>query len=622
MANAFQDRIGVTTEERVINSFNLGSDVSTRNIGLLVERERGVEGKIILVNNLKEDKRIFGGHNPNMYSSYVVETLFNNTGGYSANVFQSRVVGAGSLSAKTIVKNSSSNTQSMVVETIQNGNTTQPQKDKVTIENVEVGDTFIYTINGSDDVNGASPTTFTKVFTVVATTTNASDVLTSFKTQMDTYFATFVDNFMVTITSNYFIIMGVSGSLFTSTTSTVNEATSESIFEVVAGYQGEQDKGTWGNALRVRVYPIGHSDGSDDGYKMQVFYKGYLVETYISNADDWSSLVNSVNQRSEYVMINPLNLSKALTLGVYDGQLVGGVYKSPVESDYEPRYHAVTEEPLGMAIFEGADVQILACPEVFSVNFARLCEDFARKYLKFFVFNLPYLATESVLQSYYNALFTPDQSFSAGYLNWVEVPADQLGNKIWVPSIGYVLGAGYVKKAGLFNGYVWTPPAGVETASRGIFRITHDNLSEETLSRFVKKWRCNVVKFVKNVGFCVWSSRTYSNNSLFESIHIRLETNWIIANVKLRNEKFIQRVATPTTLKDMRTDNLIWFKNLYEQGGIERSISFEDAIIVSVEQLKENRKEVEMEIAWIPPECIEHIHIKVSRNDGILILNF
>ena len=84
----------------------------------------------------------------------------------------------------------------------------------------------------------------------------------------------------------------------------------------------------------------------------------------------------------------------------------------------------------------------------------------------------------------------------------------------------------------------------------------------------------------------------------------------------------ISALNTFTSSIQIKVDNLIWFKNLYEQGGIEASIPFEDAVIISVETLKENRKEMELEIAWIPPECIEHIHIKVSRNDGVLILNF
>ena len=125
MANAFQGRVGVTTEERVINAFNIGSDVSTKNIGMAVARQRGVAGKPILVNSLKEDKRIFGDHVSNMYSSYVVENLFNNLGGYPVNLYQLRVVGAGSLASKVVVKNASANTQQIAVQTNQNASVTQ-----------------------------------------------------------------------------------------------------------------------------------------------------------------------------------------------------------------------------------------------------------------------------------------------------------------------------------------------------------------------------------------------------------------------------------------------------------------------------------------------------------------
>ena len=43
---------------------------------------------------------------------------------------------------------------------------------------------------------------------------------------------------------------------------------------------------------------------------------------------------------------------------------------------------------------------------------------------------------------------------------------------------------------------------------------------------------------------------------------------------------------------------------------------------ITDESLEKIRKEAEMDIYWIPPECLEHIHIRMNRNDGILILNF
>lgn len=89
-----------------------------------------------------------------------------------------------------------------------------------------------------------------------------------------------------------------------------------------------------------------------------------------------------------------------------------------------------------------------------------------------------------------------------------------------------------------------------------------------------------------------------------------------------RNQDALQKLITPSMSKKLRIDNLIWFKNLYERGGIEQSIPFDDAVVITVEQDKANRKEVTMDIAWIPPECLEHLHIRLNRNDGILILNF
>ena len=616
MSNAFKDAVGVTIEERVTNAFNYGDNTSTRNIGLLVDRERGIENTPVLINNLKEDSKIFGGHGTDKYSSYVVETLFNNSGGYQANVYQIRVVGEGSVSASNTVKNANPNLQSMTTQTTQNASATQAQIDVTTIANVGIGDSFTYELVVMD----GTAKTFTH--TEVAETTLASDLVTKFKDALELFFADLTLVPTVYTSGNSFTVTSQVNQTMTSTSSSTNNATEEAIFQVYAGRFGKKDKGTWGNNLRVRVYPIGHPNGSADGYKMEVFYKGYLVETFISDGTDWQTLINKINLLSEYVMAIPVDLSVSLTLGVFDASLTGGVYVAPTEADFTPRYHEVTQEPLGMQLFEGVDVQVVACPEIFSTSFAKECEDFARANMKHFVFNMPYMATESTLESYYNALFTNDQSFASGYGNWVEVPADNIGNKIWIPAIGYVLGAGYVKKAGLYNNDVWTPPAGVETNAKGIYRITHDTVSDATLSRYIKKWRCNMIKFIKNVGFCIWSSRTYSTNALFESIHIRLETNWMLDILLNRNQDALQKIITPSVTKKLRIDNLIWFKNLYERGGIEQSIPFDDAVVITVEQDKANRKEVTMDIAWIPPECLEHLHIRLNRNDGILILNF
>lgn len=607
MSNAFSNRIGVTIEEGIANATSIGSDVSTRNIGLLVERERGIAGKPTLTNSLKEDKRIFGDHNTSMYSSYVVENLFNNAGGYPVNLFQSRVVGANSLASARIVQQSVGNGSNVLVETTQNANLTQPQINEITFTDMEVGEQVLMS-----SVVGANPAV-EDTFTFVDLATMLTDLTTYFEDAGYTVTAG-------TLPLSQINVENADNTPFTVTAS--NPATTlTDIFKVWAGREGLKDVGTWGNNLRIRVYPVGNVNGSNDGYLAQIFYKGYLVETYTSVGADFSNLADQINTRSEYVMVEAIALQTVLTT-TFDGLLSGGVYNAPVEADFDPAYDVVTEEPLGMAVFDTIDVQIIACPEIFSTNFARLCEDFARKNLKHFIFNMPYLATEAIIETYFNILATPDQSFASGYLEWAEVPADTSGNKIWIPKIGYTLGASYIRKAGLNNGDAWTPPAGVETNAKGVYRFTHQDLNDDKKSRYVKKWRCNVIQYVKNIGYCDWSSRTYSTNVLFESTHVRLETNWLIKNVENRNQEFIQRIISPSLEKSILAKNLIWFKNLYERGGIEQSIPFADAVVITITVSKENRKEAEMDIAWIPPECLEHIHIRVNRNDGILVTNF
>lgn len=510
MSNAFSNRVGLTIEEGIANALSVSSGVSTHNIGLLTERERGLANPT-LITSLKEDVKYFGGHSANKYSSHVVENLFNNCGGFPVNIYQCRVVGEGSTPAKATVKG---------------------------------------TIGGG---------------------------------QSD-------------------------------------------LFTVIAGRQGQQDVGDWGNELSYKLA----STSSPSEVTLQVYYQGYLVETFKQSYSATNilgkaliDLIADVNKRSEYVYIIPNGVTEESVVSELSaiGILTGGVYIKPTKADFMPKYHQVTEEALGMAKFDAIDVQIIACPEIFDIDFVQSCATFAENNSKLFVFNMPYLATESVIESYYSALVTSGVSAVAGYLEWAQVTYDTNGSKVWIPSIGYVLGSAYVRKVGLYNGQVWTPPAGTETYAKGVHSFTHQDITEDKRGRYTKVWRCNTIKYIQNVGFCVWTSRTYSNNQLFESIHIRLETIWILANLEVRNASWMQKILSPTMVKSIVGDNKIWFKNLYENGGIEQSISFDDAVIINMEISKENRKDGELDIYWIPPECLEHLHIRVSRNDGVLINN-
>ena len=606
--------IGITTQERIGNALNLGSNLNTRNIGLLMERERGVALRPTLVTDLKEDLLKFGGKNPTMFGPHVMEQIFNNTGSFAANVYGARVVGAGSLAAFVKVEDAPPSDQQFITNTVQVATSTQPHISEAKAINPNVGDTYNISIRLASDPVGSAI-----LFSFVAASTSAADVITGIKALWDasvpaTTIATVVAN------SDILEITGVNNNeIHVVVTSAVNGGVSNGdIFNVIAGQEGQADVGTWGNDLAIRVYPIGDPNGNPTNYQFEVYYLGFLVETYLKPT--WEELAQDVNIRSAYVLMEEISYAIPLTQGVFIANLASGVYDAPIDSDFLPRYHPVTQAPSGMAVFEGVDVQILACSEVFNVQMAKECMDFAEVNKMFFVFNMPYLATETILKQYKTSLVATDPSFGASILNWCEVSTDD-GGTIWVPYIGVLLGSAYIRKAAANNGFAWIPPAGTETRAKGILRITHDNLTDVTASRYAQVHLCNIVKFIPNIGFCVWTSRTYSSNLLFHSIHVRLLTNWLIQVVAIRNTEFIQKLNTPALKNQITVSNLLFFKDLYEKGGIEQSIAFEQAVVIKVTTNKDDRKNVDLDIAYVPPETIEHLHITLTRNDGILVLN-
>jgi len=67
-----------------------------------------------------------------------------------------------------------------------------------------------------------------------------------------------------------------------------------------------------------------------------------------------------------------------------------------------------------------------------------------------------------------------------------------------------------------------------------------------------------------------------------------------------------------------------FFKGIYENGGLENSIPFEEACIITCDKTNnpasQDRKLLNTTIEWIPTECSEAVVIQLNRNDGMLIV--
>lgn len=394
---------------------------------------------------------------------------------------------------------------------------------------------------------------------------------------------------------------------------TVQNDTPANVLIVKAGREGLEDPGDWGNNLKFKISPPGVD--VIDKYYGEVLYFDESVETF--TADTLSKLADKINAQSAYVVIEEVDYSLGLGVAAVTATLAGGVFVAPVEADFEPDYNAVTLLPEGLALFEGAKVNIISCTEIFTDAYAAKAETFCAAQKLFYVHNYAEDVNEAAIIASYNALKKAQQAYIACYINWCEVDDGDEG-KLWIPALGYWIGAGYVRVSALDNDVVWSVPAGDRTYSAGIYQFSHQEYTEQMITRYATQYFANAVLYVNNVGNIIWSQRTMSLNFLYQSVHVRLETSWIIKVLLERHVPFKDRLITPKLNNDMLVDNTMWFQNIYNQGGIEASIPFSQAVIIDVATSKTNRRQTMIDISWIPPENNEYIKLTLNRNDGAL----
>lgn len=395
-----------------------------------------------------------------------------------------------------------------------------------------------------------------------------------------------------------------------------------SLMVVKAGSLGEEDPGTWGNSLTVKVIPIGDPAGEADKITLQVYYKGVLVETFLS--ETWAGVITAINTTSLYIMATA-GLDVASAAGALATTtlltLSGGIYEAPLEADF---YAATDPTNAGLACFDGFDIQLISCADYTTLTMAQEASEYCQ--LRgdcIYIGSLPQNSGTTTVEEFANALQSNNTSFIALYNFWVKT-SDEEGGFIWVPGVGVVLGAGFIRVPELSRGHVWIPPAGIDSAFTDVTDISPNPLSQELVNLWVKRYSINVAVFRKGFGFYLASSRTMSTNSLYHSIHIRRMTNFLVKTIDDNTQFTVQKPNTPELKRDAIVALTMYFRGIYEQGGLERTIPFEEACIITSDSTNnppsQDRKLMNIDIEWIPTECTESVKVRLNRNDGQLIV--
>ncbi len=563
-------KTGLEIVEGVSNGLAPFTEPSKRNIGLLMERERGVENKPYRYSSLSDDRKLFGGYTSSGYGATVVRNLFNNSGRAPVTIFGVRVVGSASTAA-TITK---------------------------TIAGVSV--TFTAAQAGSPDKG---------------TWGNDLDVV--------------FHSYNYTVRNNFFLQVYYKGKVVetysAATCADLQAQINANSFYVSASFASEIAKPT----ITAGTGTITVTTSSDAVTGVGTNFNTSLkVGSLLYDSSD--VLIGTVKTiTSDTALVLEANGEVAVTGAAFKfylrftdtSELTGGTYTSPVESDFYPVVDDVA--PTGLACFDGIDVQLVASTEFHTLTMATVGKAYALANKFFYVAILPLNASSTVKQSYANTLQGADSSFIACYNLWAKV-SDELGGYVTVPALGHILGAAFLKSPYVQGDFIQIPPAGIDSAMTDLIEVYPLKVSQATLDVDTQELTINNAGYIQGVGYYIQTSRTMSTNSLYHSIHTRLQASFY-GRVLLNNLAWLtQKPNTPDLKKRAYIVLYAYFKTEYENGALEQGVPFETAVQIVCDQsnnpLGQSRKLLNIDVEYIPTEATESVKLSLNRNDGILLL--
>lgn len=563
--------VGLTIVEEVAYGASAYKEPSKRNIGLLGQFVRGASFTPIKITNMEDFNNLFGGQSSSFFGPGIVKSIFDEAGTAPVTLYVARVTGSGSRVA--------------------DGNASL--RDGATMY-ASAG------YKGKDDpgywANGIGVSLYSygsrvkDMFTLVVTYGDKQEQY-NYGTLAEIQTAVNKVSKYITIEFSKEIAKGtfkpVSGTVVASTSSNeVNGTGTKFITELAVG---------------------------------DVLYSSSrkLIGTVAAITSDTKLILTS----KAITVINSLNIQKRDDI-VYRISLEDGEDGEVQESDFYPVESAT--DPKGLACFDGYDVQIIACTEYHSLTMAKVLNEYLKsKKNPIGVINLPLNADEGTAELYAMELQTNvNTSFLAGaYMGWAKVP-DEYGNAMLIPSIGPVLGAAYIRTPYLQGDFIHIPPGGIDSLFNNVIEVIPPRLSQNVINRLVQQFSCNIIQYVENTGYYVGSSRTYSMNSLYQSIHIRMQTSYYLRALNSKMRFLEQKPNTPELKREALVELNQFFKMEYDNGALERSVAFDQAYQgicdKSNNPATQDRKLINIDVLWIPTECTESVRITLQRNDGIL----
>lgn len=562
--------VGLTIVEGVASGATAYREPSKRNIGLLGQFIRGAAFSPEKITGMEDFNAIFGGQSSSFFGPAIVKSIFDEAGKAPVTLYLARVVGSGAVVA--------------------NGAGTMSGEATM---NVSAG------YKGKDDPGAWANGIVVSLYSYGSRIKDMFTLLVQYGDKQEQYNYGTLSEIQNTVNrvSKYITIefsKEIEKLVFKSITGTITATTSSN--EVT----GESTQFKTDLAVGNVLY--------DSEKKIIGTVVAITSDTKLTLASKAMTAVSaaSVTKRDDKV---------------YTATLAGGADDEVVESDFYPIES--TTDPKGLACFDGYDIQIIACTEFHSLSMAKVLNEYLKnKRNPIGVINLPLNADEGIAELYALELQTNQTSFLAGsYIHWCKVP-DENGNGVLIPAIGPVLGAAYIRTPYLQGDFIHIPPGGIDSLFNNVLEVIPARLSQSSINKLVQQFSCNIIQYVENTGYYVGSSRSYSTNNLYSSIHVRMQTSYYLRALNSKMRFLEQKPNTPELKREALVELNQFFKTEYDNGALERSINFDEAYQGICDRSNnpstQDRKLLNIDVLWIPTECTESVRIALQRNDGVL----
>lgn len=582
------------------------------SVGLVIRSQRGPYNTPIRVTTPTEAILRFGDPNhligtDALYGVYNAIRLFENAKPYGVNLWLSRANEGGTVAA-------SSN------PVMDGAQVTSKDGAQFWITVAIAGSVVTFTVEDDDTVP-----TVTEVYTHTITTLDAlwEDVITN---------SVLIDVAYATSKTAGINVLAQTGSAIVNTLHTLTlVSTTAATYGVKAAQRGVEDPGVWANEYSFE-FTAPATAPSTRNLTIYKSVKGTDVQVGVQltglTEDDWLDRINDSTQGSDFILVTTTGAKTSLP-NPQKLSLTGGVDGATyVEADSIGTSTAGT----GIFAFSATNIKTLAYTEVFTPTGAIALDGFLRSSMPFTsgVMNTTKISTVSGVEAYADAAglgwknVLTTWSKVATFKGWETVNAENgRKGKVEVPTVGAIIGAGYLRKMFNATGLPSISVAGQGAEFVGTYGLDVDTYNATDLAYLVGTLGINPVMNISGVGYLARTSRTHSTDPLEYDIHKLRSENYIVDSFQSSLGWIEQLPHVPATRAKFVGAMNFFLNDLYNRGMFNQENGYEAAVQIKCDA--ENNppavvtaRNLIASVGILYVDIIETAYVDVNRLSGLL----